>query len=112
MIDFGIVVIRTTSQHDTVHPMLFYPFQGFHTLVVDVFVKLLVFRAAAAAADMLPGSRLSALINDVGTALGMLLGGVPSLEADEDVCDPSFANSVLRLAGRKLKELNRRLVVS
>ena len=37
-------------------------------------VKLLVFRAAAAAADMLPGSRLSALINDVGTALGMLLG--------------------------------------
>ena len=43
MIDFGIVVIRTTSQHDTVHPMLFYPFQGFHALVVDVFVKLLVF---------------------------------------------------------------------
>ncbi len=45
-------------------------------------------------------------------AFGMLLGGVPSLEADEDVGDPSFANAVLRLAGRKLKELNRRLVVS
>lgn len=37
-------------------------------------VKMLVFRAAAAAADMLPGGRLAALINDVGTALGMLLG--------------------------------------
>ena len=37
-------------------------------------VKMLVFRAAAAAADMLPGARLSALINDVGTALSMLLG--------------------------------------
>ncbi|RKR26775.1 helicase-like protein [Acidovorax sp. 93] len=45
-------------------------------------------------------------------AFGMLLGGVPSLDADEDVGDPSFANAVLRHAGRKLKELNRRLVVS
>ena len=37
-------------------------------------VKMLVFRAVAAAADMLPGGRLSALINDIGTALSMLLG--------------------------------------
>lgn len=37
-------------------------------------VKMLVFRAAAAAADMLPGGKLAALINDVGTALAMLLG--------------------------------------
>lgn len=37
-------------------------------------VKMLVFRAAAAAADMLPGGRLAGLINDAGTALGMLLG--------------------------------------
>ena len=35
-------------------------------------VKMLVFRAAAA--DMLPGGKLSGLINDVGTALSMLLG--------------------------------------
>lgn len=37
-------------------------------------VKMLVFRFAAAAADMLPGGRLSALIHDVGTALSLLLG--------------------------------------
>ncbi len=37
-------------------------------------VKMLLFRAAAAAADMLPGGRLPGLINDVGTALSMLLG--------------------------------------
>lgn len=37
-------------------------------------IKMLVFRVAAAATDMLPGGKLSALINDVGTALGMLLG--------------------------------------
>ena len=37
-------------------------------------VKMLVYRAAAAAADMLPGGRLAGLINDAGTALGMLLG--------------------------------------
>ena len=36
-------MIRTAGQHDAVHPMLFYPFQGFHALVVDVFVKLFVF---------------------------------------------------------------------
>lgn len=37
-------------------------------------VKMLVFKATAAAADMLQGGRLSALISDIGTALGMLLG--------------------------------------
>lgn len=37
-------------------------------------VKMLVFRAAAAAADMLPGGRIARLVNDAGTALGMLLG--------------------------------------
>ena len=43
MVDFRIVVIRATSQYNAVHSVLFYPFQGFHTLVVDIFVKLLVF---------------------------------------------------------------------
>jgi len=37
-------------------------------------VKMLLFKAAAAAADMLPCGKLSTLINDVGTAFGMLLG--------------------------------------
>lgn len=37
-------------------------------------VKMLLFKATAAAADMIEGGRLSALINDMGTALGMLLG--------------------------------------
>ncbi len=37
-------------------------------------VKMLVYKAAAAAADMLPGGKISFLINSVGTAFGMLLG--------------------------------------
>lgn len=37
-------------------------------------VKMLIFKASAAAADMIEGGRLSALIGDMGTALGMLLG--------------------------------------
>lgn len=41
---------------------------------VALSVKMLLYRAAAAAADMLPGGRLAGLINDAGTALGMLLG--------------------------------------
>lgn len=36
--------------------------------------KLLLFRAAACACDMVPNAKLSAFINDVGTALGILLG--------------------------------------
>ncbi len=36
--------------------------------------KLLLFRAAACACDMVPNVKLSAFINDVGTALGILLG--------------------------------------
>lgn len=39
-----------------------------------LFVKILLFKATAAAADMIEGGRLSALISDMGTALGMLLG--------------------------------------
>ena len=41
---------------------------------VDLFVKMLVFKAAAAASDMLPGGKLSSLIRDLGTAFGLLLG--------------------------------------
>ena len=37
-------------------------------------VKMLLLKAVAAAADLFPGFRLSALIRDFGTALGMLLG--------------------------------------
>lgn len=37
-------------------------------------VKVLLFRAAAAACDMVPNGKLSGFINDVGTALSMLLG--------------------------------------
>lgn len=37
-------------------------------------VKLLLFRAAAAACDMAGNAKLSAFINDIGTALGILLG--------------------------------------
>lgn len=37
-------------------------------------VKMLLFKATAAAADMVEGGRLSGLISDMGTALGMLLG--------------------------------------
>lgn len=36
--------------------------------------KLLLFRAAACACDMVPNAKLSSFINDVGTALGILLG--------------------------------------
>lgn len=41
---------------------------------VALSVKMLVFKAAAAAADMLPGGRISSLISSVGTALGLLAG--------------------------------------
>lgn len=37
-------------------------------------VKMLLFRAAAAACDMVPNTKLSAFVNDVGTALSILLG--------------------------------------
>lgn len=37
-------------------------------------VKMLLFKLAAAACDMVPGIRLSAFINDIGTALSFLLG--------------------------------------
>ena len=37
-------------------------------------VKMLLFRAAAAACDMVPNAKLSGFINDVGTALSMRLG--------------------------------------
>ncbi|MGI5976533.1 MAG: stage III sporulation protein AE [Candidatus Limivicinus sp.] len=37
-------------------------------------VKMLVFRAAAAACELIPNIRLSAFINDVGKALSILLG--------------------------------------
>ena len=35
---------------------------------------MLLYKAAAAVSDMLPGGRLSALIRDLGTVFGMLLG--------------------------------------
>ncbi len=41
---------------------------------ISLGIKMLVFKAAASLADMLPGSKLSGLINDIGTAFGMLLG--------------------------------------
>lgn len=41
---------------------------------VALSVKMLLFRAAAAACDMVPNAKLSSFINDVGSALGMLLG--------------------------------------
>lgn len=37
-------------------------------------IKMLLFKATAAACEMLPNSRMSVFINDVGTALSMLLG--------------------------------------
>lgn len=37
-------------------------------------VKMFLFRIAAAIADMVPGGRLSALLNDIGTAMSLLLG--------------------------------------
>lgn len=37
-------------------------------------VKILLFRAAATVCDMVPNERLAGFINDVGTALGLLLG--------------------------------------
>lgn len=41
---------------------------------IELSVKMLVFRAAAAACDMLPGGKLPGLINDVGNSFSMLLG--------------------------------------
>ena len=41
---------------------------------VELTVKMLVYKAASAAVDMLPGSGLSSLLNDLGTAYSMLLG--------------------------------------
>ena len=41
-------------------------------------VRLLLFRAAASAAEMIPGGRLPALLNDLASALSMLLGLVGS----------------------------------
>ena len=41
---------------------------------VTLSVKILLFRAAAAVCDMVPNTRLSAFVGDVGTALSMLLG--------------------------------------
>lgn len=41
---------------------------------VELSVKMLVFRAAAAACDMLDGGKLPGLINDVGNSFSMLLG--------------------------------------
>ncbi len=41
---------------------------------VTLSIKILLFRAAAAACDMVPNTRLSAFVGDVGTALSMLLG--------------------------------------
>lgn len=41
-------------------------------------VRMLLFRAASAAAEMVPGERLSALLNDLASALSMLLGLVGS----------------------------------
>lgn len=45
---------------------------------VALSVKMLVYKAAAVAADFLPGGRLSRLIGDIGTAYGMLLGLIGS----------------------------------
>lgn len=41
---------------------------------VTLSVKILLFRAAATACDMVPNTRLSSFVGDVGTALRMLLG--------------------------------------
>ena len=41
---------------------------------VTLSVKMLLFRAAATACDMVPNAKLSGFINDVGAALSMLLG--------------------------------------
>lgn len=37
-------------------------------------VKVFLFKISAAVADMVPGGRLSSLLNDIGTAMAMLLG--------------------------------------
>ena len=37
-------------------------------------VKVFLFKISAAVADMIPGGRLSGLLNDIGTAMSMLLG--------------------------------------
>ena len=44
-------------------------------------VRILLFRAAASAAEMVPGERLSGLLNDLASALSMLLGLVGSFAA-------------------------------
>ena len=41
---------------------------------LDLAVKMLVFKAGAAFVEMLPSGKLSALLNDFGTAFGMLMG--------------------------------------
>ena len=37
-------------------------------------VKMTLFKAAGAVADMMPNSRLSSMLRDTGTAVAMLLG--------------------------------------
>ncbi len=44
-------------------------------------------------------------------AFGLLLGGVPSLDADADTREDSFAEAVLRCARQDLESLNRKLAV-
>ena len=41
---------------------------------VSLSVKLFIFKIASSACDMVPGSRISGFINDIGTALSLLLG--------------------------------------
>ncbi len=41
---------------------------------VKLSVKILLFRAAAAVCDMVPNAKLSSFVNDVGSALSILLG--------------------------------------
>lgn len=41
---------------------------------VALSIKMLLFRAAATACDMVPNTKLSGFVNDVGTALNLLLG--------------------------------------
>lgn len=40
----------------------------------SISVKMFLFRISAAIAEMMPGGRLSALLNDIGTAMSLLLG--------------------------------------
>ncbi|MDR2881043.1 MAG: DEAD/DEAH box helicase family protein, partial [Azoarcus sp.] len=44
-------------------------------------------------------------------AFGLLLGGVPKLDGESMQCDQNFSDSVLRLAEKELRKLNRRLAV-